>query len=70
MKVTEKMDSEEFNLSDKICGVKSKVSQEWIWVKDIKEFIELLKQARGNCRECGCMLTDEDINKLAGDKFK
>lgn len=38
-------------------------------IEDVREFIKRLKEEIKNCYECGCNLTPQDIDKLAGDKL-
>ena len=74
----------EFNLSEKIYGDKPGYTlQAQLQVKDVKEFIKLLKEVghlQHECRfkDCSCYngeaynsicISLKDLNKLAGDKL-
>jgi len=37
--------------------------------EDVREFIKQLKDNIGNCHECGSCLTEEKIDKLAGQRL-
>lgn len=69
MLIINKMEKE-FNLSEKIGNFPAdKVGNNLIWVKDIKEFIKLLKEyIRLTCVTQPFNLLAE-IDKLAGDKL-
>ena len=69
-----RMNKEEFNLSEKEVSVGNRVK--YYKPKDVKEFIKLLKDRFDLLAHTGLFdwqeldLIEEEIDKLAGDKFK
>ena len=61
----------EFNLSKKVIQGNLRYASDMVYLKDVKEFIKLLKEC-----PCGCGAIEEDeywiwkIDKLAGEELK
>jgi len=63
------MEKQEFNLSEKITGkaeTKTLIDPSWIYTRNVKEFIRLLKE-RLNVRYA--IVPVDTIDKLAGDRL-
>jgi len=59
-----------FNLSSEVCW--ENIGNEYIYIKDVKEFIRLLKENVGSessLSKLGRELVIREINKLAGEEL-
>ena len=59
------MTEKEFNLSEKI----QKANPDWMTVKNVKEFIRLVKKSNVDNWQKGLEEMEKEIDKLAGEKL-